>query len=252
MKHIKKRFLFEVEQKIEDDDSSIIFIDELNKKNTSNLIGKKVILQLGDKSIYGSFFKIKNEFVTIPIPDFTLIYFDQAQLRLALIEEKKKELVKKIGAKKSLDESNIGEIYSFFGLVSGFIIYLFTSMESFINHQIPPESNYFEIKKRQTLYYNFKQIQFLSFDKKIKEVMPFFTGKNFFQRQTQATQDIEDLKEFRDSIIHTKSSDNIELYYELIKKTLSFKYNQKLKAVSSYMNFYKPNYIKECNCGKDF
>ena len=64
---------------------------------------------------------------------------------------------------------------------------------------------------------------------------------------------IWNLKEFRDDIIHTKQEDNNMLRYEgLIKKSLNFKYDKALISVASFMNFYKKDYIVECNCGGDF
>lgn len=254
MKHIRKKFMFEIEGEIDTSDPSFIQFEDLQlieKTEIRKLQGTKAVLQLEDKVVYGILCKIKSNHVIIPIPDFTLIYFDQAQARLKLIENKKTELINKIGCKKNFDETDIGEIYSFFGLVSGFVIYLFTSIESFINHQIPKGKSYIVKKPKKTESYDFNQIQFLSFDVKCKEVLPYFTNKNYFQRQTKNTQHIDELKKFRNSIVHTKFSEELVDYHDLIKKAITFNCLNKIKAVSNYMNFYRPGYIKECDCGKD-
>jgi hypothetical protein len=63
---------------------------------------------------------------------------------------------------------------------------------------------------------------------------------------------IWNLKEFRDQIIHTKPDDNPLMYDSLIKMSLNFKYDETLEAVATFMNYYRPDYIVECNCGLDF
>ena len=69
----------------------------------------------------------------------------------------------------------------------------------------------------------------------------------------QARQHIWNLKEFRNDIIHTKPKKDAVLWYDnLIKKSLNFKYLETLNAVAKFMNFYKTDYIIECDCGKDF
>ncbi len=98
------------------------------------------------------------------------------------------------------------------------------------------------------------QIQeFVSFMDKLKKVLPsFHEKKNFFKDRTPTNQHIINLKELRDEIVHTKSDSKLETSIELFRRLLNFKYDETLDAVASLMNFYKPNYIETCNCGKDF
>ena len=77
-------------------------------------------------------------------------------------------------------------------------------------------------------------------------------SKNFFLNPTPTNQNITNLKNLRDEIIHTKSEIDYSKQQILLKSVLSFKYDQTFEAVAKFMNFYKPDYITECNCGADF
>jgi hypothetical protein len=63
---------------------------------------------------------------------------------------------------------------------------------------------------------------------------------------------INNLKNFRDNIIHTKNKSEHVKHDFLIKRSFSFKFDATINAVADYMNYYKSHYIKECACGKDF
>ena len=86
----------------------------------------------------------------------------------------------------------------------------------------------------------------------MKFVLKQATGKDFFKHDTQATNRIATLKEFRDEIVHTKPGKSQLKYEELIKRSLNFKYVDYLTAVTTLMNYYKPNYIEPCPCGHEF
>ena len=46
---------------------------------------------------------------------------------------------------------------------------------------------------------------------------------------------------------------SISLFYDsLVTKSLNFKYEETIRAVQRFMNYYKPDYVVECGCGKDF
>lgn len=198
--------------------------------------------------------KLEGKEYIFPVPDPTLIYFNNAQGYLRVITERKKALLDKLNLDTTkLSEPALNEVYSFFGATSGFIIFLFTSIESYINHLIPKGFEYSKTGTRKTETYNMKQIQeFLDFKTKIKDVLPLITGKDFFSKSTPANQLIWNLKDFRDEIIHTKANENPLKYEKLIKTSLNFKYEKTLMATATFMNFYKTDFILECDCGQDF
>ncbi|WP_052592629.1 hypothetical protein [Aureispira sp. CCB-QB1] len=260
MKHIKKRFLLQMDSKA--------FFKE-NEANTKVLnLGENLPKEISRKRdeiitflkttedivIAGCLHRFQGKNLILPIPDPTLIYFHSAQSYIKGIKEARKKLIEKINFSTFLNETAINEIYDYYGKTSGFTIFLFTSIESFINQMLPDNYIYKVSSKKRTELYNKQQIQVsLDFKTKISKVLEDITGKNFFKNSTSANSMIWNLKEFRDDIIHTKQEDNNMLRYEgLIKKSLNFKYDKALISVASFMNFYKKDYIVECNCGGDF
>lgn len=131
---------------------------------------------------------------------------------------------------------------------------MFTSLESFINFLIPDDIEYPKIRKDRTEIYNKQQIElYIKFWDKVKEVLPFcYDSKNFFKKQTPTNNHLVKLKEIRDEIVHTKSKEMYETQSKLIEKLLKFKYEGTLMALRKFMNFYKANYIVDCDCGNDF
>jgi hypothetical protein len=154
-------------------------------------------------------------------------------------------LLQKVDINSKLSEPAINEIYAFFGVSSGYIIFLFASIESFINSIIPANYIFTKESKSKTEAFNQSQIQeFLDFNTKIRKVLTDITKKDFFKHQTRSTQMIWNLKDFRDSIIQKS-------YFNLLKNALDFKYDDTLESVATFMNFYKKDYIVECDCGSD-
>jgi hypothetical protein len=261
MKHIKKKFLLqkqlEKEEKVQLDNSleyrdfKDISIDELIQISQENLIFSRT-----DKDFIFPLLlqKIDNEKFFIPMPDPTLIYFNSAQNAYSALKDAKTRLKAKLDFKMLQEETAINEIYFYFGLSSQFVIFLFTAIESFVNQMIPNEYVYKRELKTKTEIFNSDQIQrFISFDDKLKEVLPDCTGINFFKTQTATNQHIVNLKKFRDEIVHTKKDiKNSNLFYDsLISKSFSFKYVDTILAVQKFMNHYKKDYIVECGCDED-
>jgi len=255
MKHIKKKYLFQIETT----DERLNSWEEVPKSSRENIKipnGKGLFITTdNDLAIKAFTLNIKSKNAVIPIPDLTLVYFDSAY---NLNRERKilenRLLEKIISDNEKYGEDATNEIYHYYGNASGTIIFLFTSLESFINHILPDDKSFEQKLDKHTLIFNKSQIQKnISFDKKLKEVLPqLLEGKNFFKNQTPTNQHIINLKQLRDELIHTKSDITFSNHENLIKRLLKFNYEDTFKAVSTFMNFYKSNYIEECNCGRDF
>ncbi len=258
MKHIRKKFFFEYDKtEINLEELNADFYEMQNGLDQKHLKGRKGTIafleQDDDKLISGIVNNIKGKNYIIPIPDPTLIYFNNAQMSLRLIEEEKNELLKKLNFEGTMPESAINELYHYFGRTSGFVIFLFTSIESFLNQMIPDNFQFANELPRKTEVYNKKQIQeSLDFKTKITKVLASATGKDFFKKSTPANQLIYRLKDFRDEIIHTKDDGEIMKYDRLINDSLRFPYKKALESVAIFMNYYKDDYIIECPCGADF
>src|SRR5699024_4881938 len=60
------------------------------------------------------------------------------------------------------------------------------------------------------------------------------------------------LKELRDSIIHTKSNIDFSIQEKLMNDILEFDFERSLSDIRTFMNFYSPGYIEDCECGRNF
>lgn len=257
MKHIKKKYLFQ----------GPLPITNLNNLQHIDLLGNNqemlkhkakdhfVALKLSDSKemIYAFIYNHKGKYINIPLPDYTLVYYNFAYS--LNIERKKQQeiLLSHLSNVDTITHDCSNELFNFYGHASSYVVNLFTSIESFINSMLPDGENYVIKGNKKTEIYDKAQIQEnVCFFDKLKIVLPQFHKKNFFKDRTPTNQHIINLKELRDEIVHTKSDSKLEISIELFKRLLNFKYDETLDAVASLMNFYKPNYIEACSCGKDF
>jgi hypothetical protein len=117
-----------------------------------------------------------------------------------------------------LSDSVIHDFYKFYGVTTGYAIFLFTAIECFINQMIPDNFFYVDKQTKKTETYNKQQIQeYLPFDIKLKTILNFATGKDFFKKDSEHTSRILNLKLFRNDIVHTKQTSGILKYDDLMK-----------------------------------
>lgn len=256
MKHIKKKYQFQQNLELPEDSPLIkvpkeVFNQEVLKANHKK---NNLLIQTDDNDTYlGFIYNNSGTYIPIALPDFTLVYFDFAYKLNINREEVKKELLSKLSTQETMTEDRSDELYKFYGLSTSCIVNLFTSIESFINHLLPDDKNYEWVKNNRTEIYNRDQIQLgISFMDKLKNVLPQFYGKNFFTKPTKANAHLINLKELRDSLIHTKSDTTFDTHIETFRKLLNFKYYETFEAVSLLFNFYKPGYMEPCPCNNDW
>jgi hypothetical protein len=258
MKHIKKKFLKEIEvnkDQIAKIEESFTPVEYKSSGKTKIPKGYKPLITTDYGTIIESLqVSINNVSYFIPEPDPILIYFNNAYYNFKQIEPSKQELVLTLDAEKPLTEPIKNNLYNYFGLCEGFIIFLFTSLEGYINKSIPENFEFKDVKSNRTEVYNREQIQrHVAFDKKIKTILPQIMQKDFSSHFPNKFRHIQNLKEFRDILIHIKDSKEGHTPYDYIfKKTFSFNYETTLESVRDFFNYYQPNYIEECNCGKDY
>lgn len=255
MKHIKKKYLFQHNVALPPENDLIgMFEPGDSARLKSNYKKNNVLLQTDDNDIILAFiYNDSGNYVTIALPDFTLVYFDFAYNLNIERRELQKTLLKKLSQTETLKEDRSKELYNYYGTATSCIINLFTSVESFVNHLLPDDKEYIVKKTSRTEIYNKEQIQEqIPFMDKLKNVLPQFYDKNFFKNPTASTAHLENLKNLRNSLIHTKSDTTYGVHIETFKKLLNFKYNETLEAVVKLFNFYKENYIEPCSCASDF
>ena len=257
MKHIKKKFQFEKQLSRED-----LIIMGQNWKIVSYSTSSKEKLPKGaqchlitdtDKSILAFQINLNGKQFFIPEPDPVLIYFNSAYGNFMHIKKQKSKLVSVLN-QGVMTEAIIGDLYQYFGLTNGFVIFIFTAIEAFINKSIPDNYIFSVERSNRTESYNKDRIQrHLSFDDKLNKVLQEIKGKCFSKNHPLKYQHINNLKEFRDIIVHTKDSKEGSTAFDYIyKKALSFKYEETLHATRDLLNYYQPDYVEECPCGKDW
>ena len=158
-----------------------------------------------------------------------------------------------MSAEEIKKETPIHDLYNYYGYTTAVIVNLFTALEAFLNQQIPSEYKYIVNTPKKTEIFNHQQIfETIDFKTKLTKIIPEVAGKNFMHNDTPTNGYIWSLKEFRDSVIHTKPKNESPLYQDLMKKSLDYKYDKAIEAVAKLMNFYQPGYIVECDCGNDY
>lgn len=259
MKHIKKKLLIEKTDVNREDLPGYKFIEDVDKgidhKTLHQAKGSIVLIENQDNKMFGGFVeKINGINYVLPMPDPTLIYFHNAKVNFRSIAPTKKILLEKLDVRKASNNIPVHELYNYYCAASGVIINLFTCMESFTNQSIPSDYLYKKSDSKKTEIFNSKQImEYVDFKTKVKVILPEIFGKSFFNHPTSANSLIDSLKEFRDQIIHTKpDAEDLIPYQQLIRKSMNFQYEKSIDAVFKFINFYKPNYIEECDCGEDF
>lgn len=258
MKHIKKKFLFhEFLQKKEGLFESSETIDVPNEMNPQKILKAAkgrvgVIKSTKGEEIFSMVYNDNGNYCMIPVPDFSLMNYHQAYKYNSERKELRKELMKhfrELGG----EYKNFAFAYEFQGCASACIIMLFTSLECFVNDIIPDSYNYIVKDSKRTEIYNKTQIQeFIPFMDKLKKVLPNALQKDFFKKQTSSTNHIDNLRNLRNEIVHTKFDTTGESHAEIMKTLLNFKYDETLAAVSAYFNFYKPGFVEDCPCDEDW
>lgn len=262
MKHIKRKYKqhlddIEIENRFKTGETIIIERGRDGYKKLLNTKGleNKIITIHTTKDYYINAFvaKDKGHLYVFPEPDPTLIFFSSSQYFKRLVEVKKAKLLPKVNIQKlspfEIETELIHEIFDYYSAVSGFIIFLYTSFESFNNSLFKPGFTY--LSKKGERMDNYIVQSSLDLDEKIKKAIPLATGKDFYKDYGDKNRFIGNLELFRNDIIHTKSNNSHIQHDSLIKKSLTFNYNGTLEFIAKYMNFYKPNYIFECDCGKN-
>jgi hypothetical protein len=260
MKHLKKKYVLHV--KLNDDVVKVINnapehkkeVDEIMKNNLDGYYG----LAFTENNDLVQTFKYEEDgkVFMIPEPDPVVIYFDSARHYYRQISGKREQIFEKVTKFDKHISATTGDFYWYFSLASSYAIFLYTSIEAFINKMIPNEYIYSrKIQDKRTELFDKPQIQrYLEFSEKLKNVLPEITGKNFVAEFTHKFEQIKKLKNFRDEIAHTKSYDGENgpnRYENLYVTSLNFDYEQTLNYVKDFINFYQPDLIEICPCEND-
>ncbi len=260
MKHLVKKYIRST--KVGEDVVDVIKNAPIDEKAIAEISDAKMegyysFGITGDNEFVQTFKYVEGEKVFLmPEPDPIVIYFDTARHFHKTIQDRRKKLFEKLAMPGHNFYAVNGDFYWYYSTVCNYIVFLFLSIEAFINKIIPNDFEYRkEIQNKKTELYDKYQIQrHIEFLEKIKYVVPQITNKNFVQSFSHKYDLLKNLKEFRDEIVHTKSfegTNNPNFYEELFNRSLSFDFDKTLYAAKDFINFYQENLIEECPCGKD-
>ena len=256
MKHIKKKFL-----------NQVSISQEINELLDKEIGAKKIDISKQkipkgfvpffttyDNLLYSAFqVKIGSKTRIIPEPDPILVYFHTAYSNYKSIPEVKNKLIEQTETTLGTEPA-INELYEYFGLVSSYVIFLFTAIESTMNRCIPKDYIHTAILTNKTEIHSKEQIERnFSFERKLK-VLNEITGKNFEKNYKMKYQHLINLKNFRDDIIHTKSVNQGETAVNHnYRRAFNFDYENTIKAVKDFCNYYiGKDLIVDCDCSKDW
>jgi hypothetical protein len=209
----------------------------------------KVFMQLEDKTIIQGFVHLINgKPFMIPEPEPSILYFTNAEDKLNEILKIQSTLIE-----SNLTTNNFSDLshafYNFFQLSSDYIINLFTSIEAFNNSLIPDD---FSIKIKSKNYNKERTQRSMDFLNKIKKAIPQIMNKSFLKDNSEKHEFLLKIKHLRDNVVHTKNMQNgfPASYRELYKSYLNFDFKKSYEVTKYYFNFYKENWIENCNCGR--
>ncbi len=195
----------------------------------------------------------KNDMV-LPIPSFPHLYFDCAYRLIVPIQKSKDDLFslfKKNSEVKRIDHP----LYNYASLLSSCIINLQASIEAFIN-LIIPEDYKDGVKDgkngTKTRIDRDYILRYYSINQKIEIIEKISDFEKSNDEYKKLKKDVESLIKLRNSLIHLKSSHNYKKEKEIMKKLLNFEFTSTIQVVRDFINFIKPDYIVDCNCGNDF
>lgn len=251
-KHVKKRFLRQGETIILKPNSKVHEFD-LTKDNQLlfSQIGNDAVIILESnqtgENIFAFLYKKNDKKYLVPIPDFTLCNLNFAYFMMNETVKLRSELFKKL-SKVVEDDVYLEELFLFYGYSSSYLIQLYSALESFVNVLIV------ELKRtpliKQSLP-NDKDLEKMNLFDKIKKIDNTYYGIGFFKKDSK-TSAIHNLKKLRNDIVHVKYDTNLSMPSSIVNRLLNFKYEEAYNAVVDLMNYYKPNYVEPCDCGRDF
>lgn len=112
-----------------------------------------------------------------------------------------------------------------------------------------------ETSKRTEIYNHIQTQNEIDFKTKLFKVIPNCL-KKFPPEKSLFKSKVITLIDFRNKLVHLKSVDSGKESFifqsELLRLVLGFDYIGSLTEVRNYMNFFRKDYITDCDCDKDF
>ena len=211
----------------------------------SDELGYDLLLEFDDSVIYAFDYLNKKNKIIIPELNPTTIFYSNAVMFHRNLITSKDILLKKSPNIKQLNNPIDPKIFgTFFQFAVNCLINLQSTIESFANRQIP--ENYFINEKGEEYE--------VSIFHKIDTVLPELTKKKFKREFKRDNFRVRKVIELRNEIIHLKpirETTNTQ-YKDTYRKMIKFDFPRAILAVKNFVNFYEPELIEECICGKEY
>jgi len=211
------------------------------------------------KMVFTLPFEHNGEIFNSAFPDPVLLYLSTAHQHFDISERIKNEGFPKValhvkGSKERMLNSSVNSTNSLYNsyLQSRIcaIIMLHSSLEAFVNAQVPDAIIFPWVdKKGTTRSLSKKEIDFqVKFKDKIGKVIPFVSGIDLVNLHRNLLDDILFFYGIRNQFIHLKTytTDGFKpSYTKVFHQMLSLDLIKYFKVVHAFMNIVKPDYIKQ-------
>lgn len=119
-----------------------------------------------------------------------------------------------------------------------------SALESFANRQIPDDYEFIGVngeKYEPSVFH------------KLDSALPKIHKRRFKSEFKKYNNSIRRLIELRNEIVHLKpiEKDANTQYKQVYRRLLKFDFTRAVISVKTLINFYEPNLIEECECGKE-
>jgi hypothetical protein len=247
-RYTTKSNLAKVSSEVELPESSKQFLNEyLNTDKLSDELGKDLALVFDNDLIFGFDYLHEGKKLLIPEINPILIFYSNALMSLKSLYNYKSELLKKSQDVRKINGSVDFKIFgNFFQFAVNTIINLQASFESFLNFVIDDDYVYISNNNREIRRPNIHD--------KIDIAVVDIKGKSFELEFEESYLLIKELIELRNDIIHLKpiAEQTNTKYKKLFRRIIDFEYQKAAHAVADYLNYYEPNLVEKCPCGKDY
>ena len=228
------------------EESKRLSYDFYKSDKLSDELGYDLLIEFEDSIIYAFDFLSNGEKLIIPELNPTIIFYSNAVMFHRNLMESKRTLIEKSPSTKDIQKIVDPKIFGgFFQFATNCLINLQSTLESFANRQIPEDYLYIDRNGDK-----FEPSVFHKIDK----ALPKIKDKKFKSKFRNQNNIIRRLIELRNEIIHLnpiKEKTNTQ-YKKFYRKLIKFEYTEAIVAVKDLVNFYEPNLIEECSCGKEY
>ncbi|GER60955.1 hypothetical protein ULMA_30630 [Patiriisocius marinus] len=249
-KKIKKNFnLSDSLKNIEvPEKSKTVAKEYLKTKKLSDEFSQDLLLEFDDSLIFCfDFLHDRVKYIIPEINPTTILYSNATMFHRNLLFAKVKLFEKSPTLKKIDKPIDLKVFGEFFQYASNCIINLQSSVECFANRRIPKSVLDECIDKNGDIFEP-------SITHKLDTLLPKVYEKRFRTKSKRDNLKVRQVIELRNQIIHLTPNSDISntKYKSLYRKLINFEYEKAIYAVRNLINFYEPNLLEDCPCGKEY